>query len=88
MTEQRLSHPDSIALSHVRIPFKPRRSEDDDRGPVTEVPHLIALSERRAAGKPIRSPVFEIQRHVEKLEVDAGDQDGGHGTSAIAWLEF
>ena len=42
-----------------------------------EPAHLFALLERGIAGHDIGPAVAQMQQHVEKMEPDAGNQNGG-----------
>jgi hypothetical protein len=39
-----------------------------------EVPELVPLAERRVAADSIRSLVFEVERHIEEVQVDDRDR--------------
>ena len=85
--EQGFTHPDTLTLPDIGALLQSIGAEDDDRGSMTEVAHLVALLERRTAGDPIRSAVLETEADVEELEMDARDKDAATGTRTIEWLE-
>src|SRR5215471_1591173 len=77
MNEERLAHPNRMTFANAITQFETRSPEDDDRGAVFEVAHLVALHERRAARNSIRSFVAEVERDIDEVEVDARNQNCG-----------
>src|SRR5215467_7955737 len=77
MNEERLAHPNRMTFVNAITQFETRSAEDDDRGAVFEVAHLVALHERRAARNSIRPFVAEVEGDVDEVEMDARDQNCG-----------
>src|ERR1700680_1009349 len=53
-----------------------------------EPAHFLAPAQARIAGYEVGSAVPEVQAHIEELEADAGDQDGGdryQGQQGARW---
>ena len=76
--EQRLSHahrvdPDPQSLGEAH----PRRHEGNDGGAVLEPAHLLAALEPCGARDVVGSAIPQVQQHVQEVQADARDQDGG-----------
>ena len=77
---------DPLAVGDAVAQREALGGEDDDGRAVLEPAHLLALGETRAAGDDVGAAIAEVQQHVEEMQADAGDQDGGdrHQHDALA----
>jgi UDP-2,3-diacylglucosamine pyrophosphatase LpxH len=76
--QQGNAHADLRPLGEALAQGEACRREHDDRGPVLEPAHLLALAKGRVAGDPVGPPIAKVQQHVEEMEPDARDEDRGH----------
>src|SRR5262249_26335124 len=71
--------PDRFALARVLAQLEARWRDDNDRGAVMEVAELVAFPVRRPAGDAIRSPIFQIERNIDEVQVNARYENRRHG---------
>src|SRR4249920_228225 len=77
LPQQRLPCPDPRAILHIGSELKVLRRQHDDGRAVLEPAEFVTLLHLSVARKHRRPPALRIEGHIEEMQPDAGDQNGG-----------